>query len=674
MSKHLAHPLLKRSFLLLWLSLFWVCLGWFIRRFNVAITYLDFGPESEKYLAAILLNQKNKLYQSVVVEDGPLNYLIATVINSLTGTWDISVYRTFFIVLYALPILAVYFSPLFTELRQRLLSTALFMALLATLAPAWLGQALIYQNVAGLLLVVLLAQYLLPLLLGIKPRPGNAMLAGASYGFCAVTTTSYLISMVMGLLLIIYALWRQQPNVDALVRSMSRFLGAAVAAVALVRSWLWFYDDILIQVSAPTAVSGLAPLTGLLTLDNIASPQAIPLYLTAILVLLSLPLLYSHLCRILRWPTTVAVVIGLLGFLLYTNPYWLASYHAATFCLLALAWFALMMGLAVTAAPWQRYSAIGLWLVCLLSGWYAYYQSLTPQLTHINIGALSANQLPKSPNGSDFASVINALSSATEPMAAYAFLPSQYLFAQRLPASGQFYYLPRHSNDSVRADVCADLNQQRPRFFVLDRRTAGNSDPFEDYAACMIDFLTKHYTLIKPQSPYLYLRRDLMTTVIPQLTAAGHPPYPAKPLKSITSTPGDELLNGDIVQTTLAVPAKATLLAVQIRLTNYGRSNSGFMDIELHDSSGQRLGRRQILNAEVEDDEFFTVPLTAPAKPKQLKVTLRAYASTPGDAISVMLSPNAQTNYQRNGKSHQGALCLNLLLEGWRLHSEAFCR
>ena len=101
-----------------------------------------------------------------------------------------------------------------------------------------------------------------------------------------------------------------------------------------------------------------------------------------------------------------------------------------------------------------------------------------------------------------------------ERFLAVVYAPAIYIKADRLPISGQFYYLPVQAKYAARPvagysiDLCRDVKERRPKVvFYLDRLGDGRHG-FADYAPCVHGVLEADYVPL-PWAPDYLVRRDI---------------------------------------------------------------------------------------------------------------------------------------------------------------------
>ena len=101
-----------------------------------------------------------------------------------------------------------------------------------------------------------------------------------------------------------------------------------------------------------------------------------------------------------------------------------------------------------------------------------------------------------------------------ERFLAVVFAPAIHLWADRLPASKLFYYLPVQAKYAARPvagygfDLCGDFTAARPKVvFYLDRIGDGRYG-FADYAPCVQAEIEANYVVL-PWAPEYRIRRDI---------------------------------------------------------------------------------------------------------------------------------------------------------------------
>jgi hypothetical protein len=98
---------------------------------------------------------------------------------------------------------------------------------------------------------------------------------------------------------------------------------------------------------------------------------------------------------------------------------------------------------------------------------------------------------------------------------AYTFANEQYLLSERLPASGNFFYLPMQESYlknplfGININACEQINAYKPKVMFIDKWKVWDTYSWESYASCIQNTLDSDYMQLD-SNPY-YIRKDLFT-------------------------------------------------------------------------------------------------------------------------------------------------------------------
>ena len=134
---------------------------------------LEFGDESEKFVALSMILRGDRLYRDIVATHGPLAYLLAWGTSIIFGTTDFVYARLSNVVLALLATAAIATSPL--VVRNRVASCWASALFLAPLSALWIMQTLhmvIYHAHIAFLTTIILAQLVWPAVAGLRVSRG----------------------------------------------------------------------------------------------------------------------------------------------------------------------------------------------------------------------------------------------------------------------------------------------------------------------------------------------------------------------------------------------------------------------------------------------------------------------------------------------------------------------
>lgn len=495
-------------------------LAWFLWRGIDALGIGEFGDESEKIVAVRMIAEGGRLYDTVFSNHGPLAFALNHLWLLLTGTRDLASHRILQLGLFVLCAGAVAASPALATWRARSVAAALY---LVPLGAVYAGAALhmwLYQGAAGALLTITLVLLPLPALLG-RGVPGWAAVA-AGFAAAGAAFAAYPFAAA-GALIAAAAVVASPPGERW--RVALGFLAGGAAAAALMAAWMALYADFVgyavyhfwfnqTVYAADIAWSPLAPLRALVP-DGLG-PERLLFVLALAAFYAAMALLALRRWRALharaRWAAAFAILF--VGFALL-NPRGQLGFHASTF--LAAALGALVVtagGLAGTATP-RALRRIAVALIVGGAGFLVLIHVRATSTPHnVPLRDLDRIRVAVKPSDHRQHRMVRELLRTDERLLAVVYAPAVYLWADRLPASQLFYYLPIQAKYAARPvagyrfDLCGDLTAARPKVvFYLDRIGDG-SYGFAGYAPCVQAEIEANYVVL-PWAPEYRIRRDV---------------------------------------------------------------------------------------------------------------------------------------------------------------------
>lgn len=496
-------------------------LGWFLWRGIGALGLGEFGDESEKIVAVRMIASGGRLYDTVFSNHGPLAFALNHLWLLLTGTKDLASHRILQLGLFVLCAGAVAASPALATWRARAFATALY---LVPLGAVYAGAALhmwLYQSAAGALLTITLVLLPLPALLG-RAVPRWAVVAAGFAAACAAFAAYPFAAP--GALLAVAAVVALPA--ERRWRAALDFLAGGAAAAAPMAAWMALYADfggyavfhVWFNQTVYADALSWTPLAPLRTLVPDASdPRRLLLLLALAAFAAAMALLvlrrWASLRARIRWCGAFAILFVGCAFL---NPRGQYGFHASTFLAGALGALAVMAGgLAGTAAPrWLRRSAIA--LLAGFAGLLVFVLARGTSTPHdVPLHDLERIRIAVRPSDHRQYRIVRELLRPDERFFALVYAPAIYLWADRLPASKLFYYLPVQAKYAARPvagygfDLCRDFTAARPKVvFYLDRLGEGTFG-FAQYAPCVHAAIVADYVSL-PWVPEYYVRRDIV--------------------------------------------------------------------------------------------------------------------------------------------------------------------
>jgi hypothetical protein len=187
-----------------------------------------------------------------------------------------------------------------------------------------------------------------------------------------------------------------------------------------------------------------------------------------------------------------------------------------------------------------------------------------------------------------------------------------YLKADRLPASGNLFYLPWQAeyNNSpkygYKVDICSDIRMRRPAVIWFFNWRVWEKYSIDDYEPCVLSLIAAGYRPLRFDSPW-HIRNDLYNSSIGKL-----------PRDAVTGVDYGPLLKKRVMrlsaQLSLVAPIEIEMAPgyekrrmgirrLGIMLAKRGKANVGEAELHLKGSDGSELAQRFALSA-VEDNKY----------------------------------------------------------------------
>ncbi|WP_158244685.1 hypothetical protein, partial [Pseudomonas sp. MPBD4-3] len=454
------------------------------------LDYLVFGDEAETIVAAKMMVSGQKLYSEIFNHHGPLTFLPGMLLE-LFGDFGVSAHRVPIAIFQILAVASIYFSPLLNDAFTRKAYAITISSVILLFFPELFGSMYMYQVMAGLIIIVVLAQYTLPTICSpekVSTRNvflGNTLIA--CLPFLAITYAP-----------IAFLLFASSLRKKYLAKSSIYLAGAILANIAFLAcigsiAGFFAFHIYLNSEILPLYNSGQ---TGVNLIKNAfnASTESLANFSFFILI--------------------VAVISRLSS---AENGFpWRSLLLAAGFASL------LIRGLGFHALPYY-YSLMAIPLVFFSGRSNIPRQSQLATTLLIIVCVIKLSLLipgdkeklesSKIPLSTEFSRLVQELTDKNDRIIAYSFNNQEYIASHRLPASGNFFYLPWQEkyNESpkfgIKIDACKEISEYQPKIMLIDKWKAFDTFSWESYGGCIQKLLDKDYTQY-PGRPY-YLRKDV---------------------------------------------------------------------------------------------------------------------------------------------------------------------
>ena len=466
------------------------------------LDYKEWGDESETIVVCKMIGAGYKLYSQIYEPHGPLIYLPGLFLEKL-GNFGIVAYRVLIFVFQSISLVCLYFSPLLANIRKPIKQIYLFIAssLLIIYYPKFFSHTYVYQNMAGLIILIVLAQYTLPAIFAkqftnsIRIALCNVLIASLPFlGIAYIPATLFLfLCSVRKEYLLNSALWFLFGISINIV-----FIFSIGSLVGFYVYHFYFNTEIV-----PLFHSRMFYPTGVLSyLLNIF--KGLTTNFSAFITLGLIAMLAFNIFSkekffawraLLNW-RLMLVILTMLSLLLRGSDFHGLPYYYAvlTFLLIFLYFHKVnICRIYLIAAP----LAVLIFLKLLLL-WPHDYEKI------------KSNIIPKT---TEFSTLVDKVTNKEDRIIAYSWQPYEYIASRRFPASGALTYFPWQVKYTmspimgINVDGCIEIQHYKPKVMLVDKLNVYGVHAWSTYGQCIDDIISHDYIQIKNR-PY-YLRRDI---------------------------------------------------------------------------------------------------------------------------------------------------------------------
>lgn len=454
--------------------------------------YMDWEDESETVVGARLMAEGWRLYGDFFNHHGPLTFLTGWILEQF-GDFGIAGHRVPVLLLQWVALAALVFSPLVRDRLVTLLYACIVGAVMVLYLPELLGHMYKYQTIAGLMLLIALAQFVLPSILRPEQRLHSARIVAGN--LLLVSLPFFAITYIpVTLMLLAAAARRNQWRLALIALGIGLGLNLLfLLATGSLRGYLAYHfylnAKVLPLYDGPQGLWDM-----FLHVYRSVTDRLMHLLIMLVLVLGLTRLAACE--QSFPWRALV-VGVALATLLVRAGDH---EFHRLTY-LYACMPVPLLLFNYVARPGWAWLPLLALLLTLLLK-----LSLVLPQ----DRARLEAKPLP---DQSEFSELVKLMTEPDDRIIAYAFRNLEYIHSGRLPASGNYFYFPWQEkyNESpvlgVKIDTCADIDAARPKLMMIDRIDVLERYSWDSYGGCVQDLMDAHYTRIAHR-PF-YVRNDI---------------------------------------------------------------------------------------------------------------------------------------------------------------------
>lgn len=571
------------------------------------LSYIQWGDESETIVAAKMIAAGSSLYSEIFNHHGPLTFLPGVLIEKF-GDVGVPGHRIPIAILQLVALAAIYFSPLLKEKFVSNIYIWLAASVMLLYLPEIFGHMYKYQVMAGLLLIVILAQYTLPAIACPEKLTTNKLIIGnlliGSLPFLAITY------LPISVLLFV----------------------ASIRNQFFLKSFEWLVAGIGFNLLFLACIGSIP---GYLAFHLYLNSEVLPLYngaqsalqlidsafegatndLSQFIILTTIAIAIANLAsneRRLPW-RSVMVGIGI-GSLLVRG----AGFHGLPYFYAGLAFPLIFFKNQIRVSYQSALVVFILTVICFIK---------LSLLIPADKQRLNSRQIP---GVTEFSQLARLLTSKQDRIIAYSFQNFQYIASDRLPASGHFFYLPwqakynENPKFGIKIDACQEIERSRPKIMLIDKWKVWDRYPWDSYAGCVQKIIDKDYSQI-PGRPY-YVRGDILPDDMGIATAQES--YKMQPSAQL-----DTRAPIRISMTSSHQDDQAGVKRIGVMFGTYVRQNPGDAELRLKGPDGAEFVQR------------FSLPDLADNKYRYFDLDSKRYTSgeivsITGDGVSIWESHN----------------------------------
>jgi len=452
------------------------------------LSYLEWGDESATIVTAKLMAAGDELFSEIHELHGPLTFLPGLFVEYF-GRFGVKVHRIPIAILQWVALIAIYFSPLLQSRSIKFIYCTICATIMMIYLPDLFGHTYIFQVIAGLFFIIILSQYTLPAILKPDSINNKRIVLGNFLIFCLPFLAFTYIPISIALFLCSY-----------LNKFRTLIIASALAAIICNMFFLIIYGSI-------PGFFALHFWINLAVSRQFVEGEALGLRYIALTMLGSVT---NDLLRFLIFIGLTASILNL------TNSEKKFPWRSA---LLGLGIASLLVrSLGFQALP-LYYLALVMPLI-LLKGCnpsirifllsFPIYAVCFFKLIILNPANIPERQVP---TNSKFSELTNLLTTKDDKVIAWPFKNHEYILADRLPASGNYFYLPwqglfyKNPLFGFKINSCDEIILNNPKLILLDKYPFAGIK-WDEYAdPCIADLIAERYKMI-PETAF-YVRNDV---------------------------------------------------------------------------------------------------------------------------------------------------------------------
>ncbi len=522
-----------------WIATFLITLSIYLFLAGLLVTSFDFNDETEKLITVKLIASGLRLYKDIFVQHGPTSYMLSHIFYKIYPSHSLAPYRLIPIALSLLATISLVISPLFSKKRTGLIAGILFLFGLSAFQVYYAFVMTMYQVYGGYFYTISLALFIIPFVFGIDLKPWHAWIAGISLSMMFFSSFSFLLTIFFSIVFCLLGFLFNPKNKNRL-NPVIHFIGGGLVGIGVVALWMFLYSDFIgyfiyhiffnikfygyyiafkaSSLSSPFLLINPYELNKLRI--NFKEPFSIfflRLSAFSTIMLFGLTFFKLKIFGSQNYLYVLAITI-LICMAIFTNSRLSLDFGESTYVLTFFTLIALLTGLIIEKRNILPSSVVTILQVTItlfvLSGILVQFDKTI--LYGTSIKKYYTHKAELGPLDSEEMRYLRSLVTENEKIMQIPFNLNFYIWADRLPISGIFYWMP-WMNDYAKANpfngyslnLCEQLNSDPPKAIYYDGTGIWGNSP-ESFMLCILDLLQKNYSR-SSKSINIWFRNDVIT-------------------------------------------------------------------------------------------------------------------------------------------------------------------
>lgn len=506
-----------------------IALAIFLKEATFGLQLFEFADETEKFVAAQLIDHGQHLYREIFAHHGPVTYMIAHIYTILVSQNDFTHIRIFQILLTLLSSVALFFTPVLKSTASRCWTVGAYLLLLSSV---WIAQGMhmiLYQQIGGMLFAIAFLHLFAPLFFHVRPNKYGVFFSG-----CAVVVSCFsayafgpsAVMLIMAAMILLFAT-AERPEWKNVI---SPFTMGVLVGISTIFCWMFFFADFkgfyiyhfYFNQHIYTQYIRFSPQSILNIFSFSFAPRAVVhTFALSLFGVWGVFFIVSSLQK----SSSKFIVAKILAFFLciasvaYMNPRGETGFQDNAFIIVNFVFFVLVCGVVLQRHLENASFGKAICTLCfilmavMLIGQESQHILSYPH--QIKRHEWKNQRVSLKPEEGGIYDLIRSLTQKEGDLLCLVFNPIHYIKADRLPASGHYYYLPwqaaynRKPLAGYKIDICKDIQSHAPAVILFDNWKVRGYIPLEKYESCILSIIKNKYVPLRRNSQ-LYVRKDLL--------------------------------------------------------------------------------------------------------------------------------------------------------------------